>query len=55
MDVLIIEGATFQPTLVEIGQKLRERHKFSKVQDGGSRHVDLRSPGLYRYHRCVVH
>ena len=55
MDVLIIEVATFLPTSVKIGRKLRARHQFFKVQDGGSRHVEFRLPGRYRYLRCVVH
>ena len=55
MDVLIIEVATFLPNWVKICQKLRERHQFFKIQDGGSRHVDFRLPGLYRYNGCVVY
>ena len=33
IDVLLIEVATFLPNLVRIGQKLRERHQFFKLQD----------------------
>ena len=54
MDVLFIEVATFLPNLVEIGQNLRERIQFFKIQDGGCRQLEFRSPGLYHYHRCVV-
>ena len=42
MDVLFIEGATFLPNLVKIGQELRERHQLSKTQDGSSRHLEFR-------------
>ena len=37
----MVEVATFLPNLVQIGQKLRERHQFFKLQDGGSRHVEF--------------
>ena len=54
LDVLFIEVAKFLPNLVKTGQNLRERHRFLKIQDGGSRHVEFRLLGSHRYHRHVV-
>ena len=34
---------------MKIGEKMRERHQFFEIQDGGSRHVDFRLAGLFRY------
>ena len=50
IDVLCFKGPTFLPNLVRIGKKLRERDQFFKLRDGGSRLVEVRLPGLYRYH-----
>ena len=40
IDVLLFKVATFLPNLVEIGQNIRERHQYSKIQDGGGRHFE---------------
>ena len=39
IDMLLYEVATFLPSLVKIGHEMRERHQFSKIQDGANRHV----------------
>ena len=39
---------------MKIGPKRSERHQFLEIQDGGSRHVEFRLPGIFRYHMCVV-
>ena len=47
IDVLLLGVATFQPNLVKIGPKMSDRHQFFKIQDGGSRHVEVRQLGAY--------
>ena len=54
MDVFFIEVATFLPHFVKIGQNLRERHQFFKMQDGDRHHLHSRLLGLFRYHECYV-
>ena len=45
--VLLLCVATFQPNLVKIGDEMRKWHQFSEIQDGGSRHVEVRQIGVY--------
>ena len=52
--MLLFEVATFLPNLVKIDPKMRERHQFFEMQDGGSRHAGFRLPGISRYHTYVV-
>ena len=53
-NMLLYEVATFLPNLMKIDPKLSERHKFFVIRDGGSRHVEVRPLGVYRYQRYVV-
>ena len=55
IDVLFFNVATFLPNLVKIGQKLKERHQFIKIQDGGNRHVKFRLKDAFRCDGCVVY
>ena len=54
IDVFLFESATIPPSLVQISQKLRGRPQFFAIQDGGSRHIEVRLLAVYRYHICVV-
>ena len=55
IDVLFFKVATFLPNLMKIGQEMRERHQFIKIQDGGSRHVEFRLEGASRCDGCIVY
>ena len=45
--MLLFGVATFQPNLVKIGHEMREWHQLFEIQDGGSRHVEVRQLGVY--------
>ena len=45
--VLLFEVATIPQNFLKIGHKLRELPQFLAIQDGGSRHVDFRLPGIF--------
>ena len=50
-----IEFTTFPPNLVKIGQILKKRQQLFKIQDCGSRHLELKSLFVFRHDRCVSH